>query len=88
MDHHSQGPRPLGICAECQTVGAGRTHKASRKLFLFCPHNRTGGVLERTEDGTMWHLFSPVTREAFEAQMHLYADRYAELNGAPPAPLN
>lgn len=83
-------PFPRGICPVCQATRAGgRTHIVSGTAFLYCPHNLVGGVLERTtEGGRMWHLYTPVTREEFERQAALYAERYAELNGAPPVPLN
>lgn len=89
MTDHNDMPRPLGICGECQAVGTHRTHLGSGSLFAYCHHNMTGGVLEQGDGGRlMWHLFTPVTREGFEIQMHFYAARYAEQFGAPPVPLN
>ena len=80
-----QLPKPYGICKDCQEHAPARQHRSGR-WFVYCEHNRAGGCLEPLEDGTRrWVIYTPVSREAFLEQMALYSDRYAQLNGAPPA---
>jgi hypothetical protein len=58
-------PVPGGICNKCLN-DPGHTHELSEEssvLVSYCPHNNSGGFIQRDLPEMRWTIFAPVGRD-------------------------
>lgn len=80
-------PLPFGICTQCQHEGQTLTHPTGR-VALYCPHHRAGGVLQPATDGPpLWTIWTPITREEFDASLTRFSTRLVAALDQPGATL-
>jgi hypothetical protein len=66
-EQKSSIPRPMGVCAECQTHG-NFVSFASGAFAVYCAHSYTGAIgNHRKSDGLfVWSMLTPISVEEFE----------------------